>query len=453
MTSFDRLTQARAAAVDRIVQSLQEQGFVGLVGEADVGKTALLAAAVDRLRQSAWTVVHLDLDGAWSPNRLAWRWARELVRAVTGPTVLSHVDALDPGMWPEATRKALLHLPEQVGYEVATLAEARQPARGVGRSSALDALISATLNLANDTALILVIDHLETPKAAGLSSPDASELLWRLRSRGQYLRNLHVAVCTRPPAQDIASGPQAAYHMDGRWLTLDVPSVANFSEATEWDESIVNIIVNRTGGHPRATMEVLDELPRQIPAKRSVIDATVGRIAERHIDNARRCLQHARSIHRLGGHLFLAVAQSRGPYEATPEIESSEVSQAMTRLHLNGLVRRMGTREWAPADPRVQWVLGGARHFQISAGDERSRLPSRGASASNDEDLAHSALLALPPRAREVCRRIVRGESTDEIAHALSLSPHTVRHYLRTIYTEFGVKNRAELYAAVSRAD
>ena len=107
MTVWERLTDAREPAVERIVETATEQSFTGLVGEADVGKTALLHAALARLAQD-WMIVTLDLDGAWSPNRLAWRWARELARAVTGDVALSHLTALSPEMWPAGTRSALL---------------------------------------------------------------------------------------------------------------------------------------------------------------------------------------------------------------------------------------------------------------------------------------------------------------------------------------------------------
>ena len=177
---------------------MQEQSFAGLVGEADVGKSALLHAAVARLSDE-FTIVMLDLDGAWSPNRLAWRWARELTRAVIGTVALSHLDALSPEMWPASTRSALLRLPAQLGREVATLAEAPMPPRGVGKPDVLDGPVQATRRLAEEKPLLLVLDHLEAPRAAGLGSPDVAELLWRVRSGGQYTPNLHLLVCARGP--------------------------------------------------------------------------------------------------------------------------------------------------------------------------------------------------------------------------------------------------------------
>ncbi len=450
MTVFEKLTQARGTAVDRIVQSAAEQTFTGLVGEADVGKTALLTAALERLQESGWAVVRLDLDGAWSPNRLAWRWARELMRAVAGSVVLSHLDALDPGMWPDATRKALLRLPEQLGSDVAHLAEARQPARGVGKAAALDTPVNATLDLASQRRLVLVFDHLEAPKAAGISSPDPAEMLWRLRSRGQYLRDLHVIVCTRPPARDIASGPKAAYHLDGRWLTVDAPTARDFSEATGIETAAVEAVVSRTGGHPRATLELLSALRGSYSSKPTAIDAVIAHVADRHVDLTRRYMQHARSVHRLGGHLLLAIAQGSGPYEATPEIDGSEVSQAMTRLHLNGLVRRVGPREWAPADPRVLWALGGTRYHDLPSfyDGERAAANLSSSESASDDPWSNPAVLKLTRREREVLDRILSGYDNIQIAEDLGISPHTVRHYLSGVYQAFGATNRAQLFAA-----
>lgn len=363
MTVWERLTKAREPAVERIVETATEQSFTGLVGEADVGKTALLHAALRRLEQD-WTIVTLDLDGAWSPNRLAWRWARELARVVIGGVALSHLTALSPGMWPASTRSALLKLPTRLDREVATLAEAQMPPRGVGKPDVLSAPIQATHRLARQQPLLLAIDHLEAPRAAGLKSPDVGEILWRLRSRGQYSRNLHVLVCARPPAQSIAAGPDAAYRLDGRWLTLDPPSPETFGDATGDDITLCRLAHARTGGHPRATIELLQEILADSATRAP--ESLMGRLVERHSDLARRYLQHARSVHRLGAHLLLAIAQGLGPYGATPEISASEIAPAMTRLHLNGLVRRAGPREWAIADPRVAWVLGGNRSYELT---------------------------------------------------------------------------------------
>jgi DNA-binding CsgD family transcriptional regulator len=413
------------------------------VGEADVGKTALLHAALARLSE-AFTIVMLDLDGAWSPNRLAWRWARELARAVAGTIALSHLDALSPEMWPASTRSALLKLPEQLSRGVAELAEAPAPPRGVGKPDVLDGPVLATHTLAEQHPLLLVLDHLEAPRAAGLSSPDSQEILWRVRSGGQYTPNLHVLVCTRPPAQDLAAGANAAYRLDGRWLTLDPPSPEAFSEATDAEISLCQRVQTRTAGHPRATIELLEELLHGSP-RTADLDSLINRMAERHTDLARRYTQHARSVHRLGTHLLLAIAQGAGPYEATPEIDPSEIATAMTRLHLNGLVRRAGARLWATSDPRVGWALRGGSSYELAplAADG---YPNQVAAPRSNEQTPST----LTSRQRRILEQLANGRTNAEIADALGVSLSTVKSQLRNVYRQLGVDNRR---AAVSALD
>jgi hypothetical protein len=368
---------ARPQLVDKIVNTVAEQSFTGVVGEAELGKSHLLNAALRQLAGQKWAVIKLDLDGAWSPNRLAWRWAIELARAVAGAAAVSHLHALDRSVWPSSTRSAVLSLSRVLGPEIAALAEQPHPGKGIGRDDALQAPLQATLALAQERRVVLAIDHLETPSAAGLRSPDVAGLLWSIRAPGQYLDHLHVVVVTRPAAQNLASGTEGAYHLLGRWLTVQPPAANEFAAATGMPLIWCDQLMPYTGGHPSSTIEVLLEirrltagdegripdLPRGNVDRRmtSVIEYAITTVSDRHVDLARRSIEHARSVHRLGSHLLAAVARGDGPYEATPEVPGSEVAKAMVRLHLNGLVRPRGSqRGWEPTDPRVRWALGGA---------------------------------------------------------------------------------------------
>jgi hypothetical protein len=91
------------------------------------------------------------------------------------------------------------------------------------------------------------------------------------------------------------------------------------------------------------------------------VHAAASDVAGDHTALADRTLQHARSLHRLGGHLVLATAMRRGPYEATPDAPSKDVSTAMRNLHMAGIVRRPDDphADWELTDPRVGWVLTG----------------------------------------------------------------------------------------------
>jgi hypothetical protein len=377
------LEVARLHLLRQVTDTIAEQPFTGLVGEAELGKSRILNAALRQLSSRQRAVVKLDLDGAWSPNRLAWQWALELARAAVGAVPISHLHSLDRSMWPASTRSAVLSLPGALGPETAALAQQPQPANGIGRDEALQAPLQATLALAREREVILAIDHLETPSAAGLRSPDVAKLLWSIRAPAQHLKNLHVVVATRPAAQDLASGAQSAYHLLGRWLTIQPPTAEEFAGATGMPLPWCDHVVAHTGGHPSSTMEVLAELrtlttdrgqilpdlPTGYSEKRaaSLVEYAIVTVSERHVDLARRSIEHARSVHRLGSHLLAAVARGEGPYQATPEIPGSEVAKAMVRLHLNGLVRQRGSqRGWEPTDPRIRWALSGAT--SLSAG-------------------------------------------------------------------------------------
>ena len=55
----------------------------------------------------------------------------------------------------------------------------------------------------------------------------------------------------------------------------------------------------------------------------------------------------------------------------------------------------------------------------------------------------------LTPRARATLDHLLRGASDKEIAARLSISPHTVHQYVKSIYRAHGVHSRTELIARV----
>ena len=56
-----------------------------------------------------------------------------------------------------------------------------------------------------------------------------------------------------------------------------------------------------------------------------------------------------------------------------------------------------------------------------------------------------SALEALSPRERTIAAAFGEGQSYKQIAAQLGLSPATVRHYLRSIYTKANISNKGAL--------
>jgi len=74
--------------------------------------------------------------------------------------------------------------------------------------------------------------------------------------------------------------------------------------------------------------------------------------------------------------------------------------------------------------------------------------PTRGALVLREQRLASASLTA---REREVLSRLADGMSTDEISHALWVTPATVSKHLEHIYRKLDVTSRTGALAALRR--
>jgi hypothetical protein len=70
------------------------------------------------------------------------------------------------------------------------------------------------------------------------------------------------------------------------------------------------------------------------------VETTIQRLAALHTDLTRRTIQHARTLHRLGGHILQAIAEGKRPYQETPDARSKETGAAVSALHTAGIIRR-----------------------------------------------------------------------------------------------------------------
>jgi DNA-binding CsgD family transcriptional regulator len=88
--------------------------------------------------------------------------------------------------------------------------------------------------------------------------------------------------------------------------------------------------------------------------------------------------------------------------------------------------------------------------LRVERGRERlvAETPTRGTVVLHEECLATKPLTA---REQEIMRHVEGGMSTDEIAHALCVTPGTVSKHLEHIYRKLGVAGRTAALAALRR--
>jgi hypothetical protein len=101
---------------------------------------------------------------------------------------------------------------------------------------------------------------------------------------------------------------------------------------------LIELVLSRTGGHVNSTLELLEALPTD--AAVTDVEATIQRLAALHTDLTRRTIQHARTLHRLGGHILQVIAEGKRPYQETPDARSKEIGAAVSALHTAGIIRR-----------------------------------------------------------------------------------------------------------------
>lgn len=126
-----------------------------------------------------------------------------------------------------------------------------------------------------------------------------------------------------------------------------------------------------------------------------------------------------------------SLTRSRLDYsvQAAVALVRRSVSSASTRLRIGG--------EWAVVQASPLQL--GKDHSSIAVTIER-------ASVEQVADLVFAAH-GLSRREREVCREVLAGHSTREIAERLFVGQHTVQDHLKSIFAKTGVRSRRELVA------
>jgi hypothetical protein len=346
-----RLELARLPEAERITDAIQSSRVVGVLGEAEVGKSEtirqILGPSTEKL-----AIVALDLDSAAGEEQLASDLVREIASAFLGAPEFStlRVGTLVPASI-EAKRIKLAELIGVAGVDEALREWPSGEYRLVDALSALEAL-------GRNRPTTLWVDHLESPGLTPRHPLDLDEVLWGIRELVQRLPQLRLILSGRVPVENRLLGPEAAFHQQGQWLSLDNPPPEVWQEVAAHLNLPPTTLVELTAltmGHPETMLLALLEMSDQ---RSNWSGGEVLRyLTSRAGALTARAMQHARSLHRLGGQVLVQVAWGQGPYAAAQRGVSSpqEIRKVLGRLQQAGLIRH--DEGWVVVNPLIGMTL------------------------------------------------------------------------------------------------
>ncbi|CAB4897728.1 unannotated protein [freshwater metagenome] len=328
--------------------------LIGIHGAPQVGKSAIVARVLGEYEtRNQAAVIRIDLDGAYEPEVVHWQWARGLARAIVGPVNMTHFLELDQDFWPASSRSDRVLLQRTLG-PLADVALSPDPAPG-GSETTRD-LARATEELARTRRTVVLVEHLEAPQLTPRHPVDVDQLLWDLRATMQRTDDLQIVLVARSAVVDDVTGPDAAFVGDGTWVEVRSPPPSAWREIAALlgidGAAFVEEAIALTRGDVRAMQQLL-----------AVSDATSARArfdeaASRADLLAARYLEHARSVHRYGAQLLIALSRGVPPRsERAGAMTPREVNRALPKLATAGLIFRKDTRAWSVSDPVVAHYL------------------------------------------------------------------------------------------------
>jgi hypothetical protein len=359
------LAAARVGEAERITEAVAAHHVVGVLGEAEVGKTRTIGQAL-RLLNDSPAVIYLDLDGAASDEHVGFLLAKQIARAVLGGTDFS---LLSGGvLLPGRVQRGRLQVAELLGVEGLEEALREWPSGRYPSTKALGALQT----LAERRDLILWIDHVEAPRLTPRHPLKVDRLLWGVRELSQRESRLRIVISGREALRDEILGTSAAFHQQGQWLSLLAPATGTWREVAghlDVSAGVADELANLTGGHPTtmllALLHLIDADGQRPPRAEDILRE----LAVRDDGLAARAVQHARSLHRLGGQVLAQIALGQRPYAATQRgsATSQEISKVLNRLRLAGLLRH--SDGWEIVNPLLAIRLRGTVHEPLNIDD------------------------------------------------------------------------------------
>jgi hypothetical protein len=346
------LEMARLGEGERITEEVQMSRVVGVLGEAEVGKTETIREALGN-SQPEHPVIRLDLEDAAGEGHVAFQLLREMAATQLG----SEFEVLRFGVLvPTSSEKKRVELAELLGVDGLEEALRDWPSGSFPLAKALTSLS----RLARRYETILWIDHLEAPMLTPRHPLDLDQLLWSIREMIQTQPSLSVILSGRDAVEGRVLGHEAAFYQQGRWLSLDNPPREVWRNVASNLKAPIDLameLADLTGGHPETMLIALLRASRGLD--RPNADDFLRELASASAALAGRAIQHARSLHRLGGQVLVQVAMGQGPYATAQRGESppQEIRKVLSRLQLAGLIRH--DDGWSVVNPLVGIVLRG----------------------------------------------------------------------------------------------
>ncbi|HEY4895467.1 MAG TPA: hypothetical protein VII01_05195 [Solirubrobacteraceae bacterium] len=330
------LSASRADEAALVAQAVHEHQVVGVLGDAEAGKTTTIRQALAG-RDTGGAVIYLNLDGAASDEHVGFMLAKQLARALLGEIDMSllSVGVLVPGRV-KAKRQQLADL-----LGVAGLKEAlgEWPS---GTYPAADAL-HALADLAERTEIVLWVDHVEAPRLTPRHPVKVDRLLWGVRELAQRESLLRIIVSGREGTQGDLIGPRAPFHQQGQWLTLRAPTETTWRQVASHIDApsrTTDALTDLTHGHARTMLLALALATGGDARHRPDAEDILRELAARDDGLAARAIEHARTLHRLGGQVLTQIALAQRPYAAAQRgtAPSQEIGKVLNRLRLAGLL-------------------------------------------------------------------------------------------------------------------
>jgi hypothetical protein len=355
------LGEARAPEAGRIAEALQTNRILGILGEAEVGKTEVVRQAL-RSRPAGANLLLLDLDGAAGKEQLAFLMLKQIAAAFLGAPQFS---VLSVGtLVPASVESERVELARLIGVDGLDEALREWPSG----TFPLEKALAAVDAFARERDTILWVDHVEAPALTPRHPLDVDGVLWGLRATAQRRERLSLILSARSAFDTGLLGRDRAFYQQGRWLEIDNPAPpvwAQVGERLEVDSDLTAELFGLTRGHPGTMLRALP-LAAATPGQRAAAEI-IRDLASNSFPLAARATQHARSLHRLGSQVLLQLAMGRRPYAADQKGASpaQEIRKVLGRLHLAGLIRHdPGT--WSVVDPLVGAVLRGEVHPAVA---------------------------------------------------------------------------------------